>query len=315
MPVISIIIPVFNSEKYLKQCIESVINQTYADFELLLINDGSTDYSGEICDEYALKDNRIKVFHQKNAGVSAARNLGLNHALGEWITFVDSDDYVGIDFLKDFDLEYDLILLNTYKSVDDKLIKFLNFDNSVHELDDFLNKFRLYPNFSAPWAKYFKREIILNNKIKFNIELNYGEDTLFNLTYLKFAKKILTTNKAYYYYRDTENGLSKAKFNYNNDKLFFFKTEEALIKINNVHFLKNNIKFSLVRYFFAIYVSDNNIARKVKDVEEITYKYKPQLISSLEKDSICGISLSFFMKNGLIQFLFILQKFIFFVSK
>ena len=97
---ISVIVPVYNAEKYLNRCIDSVLAQTYTNFELLLINDGSKDRSGEICDEYAKKDNRIRVFHKGNAGVSKARNLGLDNAKGEWVTFIDSDDWVREDFLQ-----------------------------------------------------------------------------------------------------------------------------------------------------------------------------------------------------------------------
>lgn len=97
---ISVIIPIYNTEKYLSRYIESVLNQSYKNFELLLINDGSKDRSGDICDEYAKKDNRIKVFHKENGGVSSARNLGLDNAKGDYVCFIDSDDYVGKRYLE-----------------------------------------------------------------------------------------------------------------------------------------------------------------------------------------------------------------------
>lgn len=99
VPKISIIVPVYNVEKYLARCIDSILEQTFSDFECLLIDDGSPDCSGALCDEYAHKDNRIHVIHQKNAGVSAARNRGLDAARGEWICFVDSDDWCAKDML------------------------------------------------------------------------------------------------------------------------------------------------------------------------------------------------------------------------
>ena len=99
MPLISIIIPVYNSEKTLNRCVNSILNQTFMDWELLLVDDGSTDKSGKICDQYALKDFRIRVFHKKNGGVSSARNTGLDYAIGSWITFVDSDDFIDATFL------------------------------------------------------------------------------------------------------------------------------------------------------------------------------------------------------------------------
>ena len=93
-PSISIIVPVYNAERTLNRCVDSILSQTFQEWELLLIDDGSTDRSGELCDEYASKDQRIKVFHKKNGGVSSARNIGLNYAKGEWITFIDSDDEI-----------------------------------------------------------------------------------------------------------------------------------------------------------------------------------------------------------------------------
>ena len=99
-PKISIIVPVYNAEQYLRRCIDSILNQSFTDFELILIDDGSKDKSSDICDEYAAKDSRIKVYHKENGGVSSARNLGLDNANGEWIAFVDSDDFIKEDYLK-----------------------------------------------------------------------------------------------------------------------------------------------------------------------------------------------------------------------
>lgn len=98
-PKISVIVPVYNVEKFLRRCIDSILAQTFTDFELLLIDDGSKDKSGEICDEYAAKDARIRVFHKQNGGVSSARNLGIDKAQGEWVYFVDSDDWIEIETL------------------------------------------------------------------------------------------------------------------------------------------------------------------------------------------------------------------------
>lgn len=101
-PKISVIVPVYNAEKYLHRCIDSILNQTFPDFELLLIDDGSKDQSGEICDEYAKKDSRVKVFHKENGGVSSARNVGIDNAVGEYICFCDSDDWVEKTWLLSF---------------------------------------------------------------------------------------------------------------------------------------------------------------------------------------------------------------------
>ena len=98
-PLITIIVPVYNSEKTLHRCVDSILDQTYQNFEILLINDGSKDHSGDICDEYAKSDTRVRVFHKENKGVSAARNTGLDNAKGAWVSFVDSDDWISSEYL------------------------------------------------------------------------------------------------------------------------------------------------------------------------------------------------------------------------
>ena len=100
-PKSSVIVPVYNVEIYLPRCIDSILSQSFTDFELILVDDGSPDNCGKICDEYALKDSRVRVFHKSNGGVSSARNLGLDNVRGEWVTFIDSDDYVEVDYLKE----------------------------------------------------------------------------------------------------------------------------------------------------------------------------------------------------------------------
>ena len=100
---ISVIIPVYNIESYIKQCMDSIINQKYKNFELIIVDDGSTDSTGKICDDYAVKDNRISVVHIKNFGVSNARNIGINLAIGEYLVFVDGDDYVGNNYFETYD--------------------------------------------------------------------------------------------------------------------------------------------------------------------------------------------------------------------
>ena len=125
---ISVIVPVYNTEKYLDECIQSILNQSFTDFELLLIDDGSTDRSGAICDQYAAKDERVRVFHTENGGVSSARNVGLDEAKGEWIAFVDSDDWVKSLFLENF-IRYvdDVDIIISYSEIETK--------NGIHKIE------------------------------------------------------------------------------------------------------------------------------------------------------------------------------------
>ncbi|MGN0202626.1 MAG: glycosyltransferase family 2 protein, partial [Candidatus Cryptobacteroides sp.] len=117
-PKISVIVPVYNAESTIRRCVDSILAQTFTDFECLLIDDGSKDRSGEICDEYAAKDSRVRVFHKENGGVSSARNVGLDNAKGEWVTFVDSDDWIDSYYLSSFEIEEEIDFSCTHMMVE-----------------------------------------------------------------------------------------------------------------------------------------------------------------------------------------------------
>ena len=189
-PTISVIVPVYNAEKYLHRCIDSILAQTYTDFELLLIDDGSKDKSGEICDEYARKDTRVRVFHQENGGVSSARNLGLDNAKGEWITFVDSDDYIEENFLKSFEgnLDADLVIGNMVEPRGrGDIIKTLpcGYYSSIRSaLKGQLQCLGL----QAPWGKLFRNASLGN--LRFDERMRVSEDTQFVYVYMSKAKDV-----------------------------------------------------------------------------------------------------------------------------
>lgn len=217
---ISVIIPVYNVEKYIDECIQSVINQTYSNFECILINDGSTDNSGTICDKWAEIDRRIKVIHQTNQGVSSARNVGINYSSGEYITFIDSDDYIESDYLEHFT---EMILKTNSELYLSGLSKFhingniinyapnttTDFLLDISNIDLFIDlnqKYLLY----GPVAKLYVSNIIKTHHIQFPLNYEYGEDLIFNYQYLKFVNYIYCKNKAKYHYRilDNSNSLS-----------------------------------------------------------------------------------------------------------
>lgn len=187
-PKISIIVPVYNVEQYLPHCIDSILVQSFTDFELLLIDDGSKDKSGEICDEYVEKDSRVKVFHKENGGVSSARNVGIEASNGEWICFVDSDDYVKTEWLENYaqytdsDLQIqgyvlvspdtpskDIILQDTF------LIGEKRFDINYSDI-----------NLNVPW-KCFRARIIHDNHLRFPVGMHSAEDLVFVLNFMKYS--------------------------------------------------------------------------------------------------------------------------------
>lgn len=223
MSKISVIIPVYNAEQYISRCIDSVLSQTFSDFELMLINDGSQDNSGMICDEYAVKDSRTMVFHKENGGVSSARNLGLDNVNGEWITFVDADDML-YPFAFDYMLQSalsegaDVVMANVDRQSQRRISKmFITLSNSVtgkpfHEV---INR--------AIWGYLFNSKLIQDRHIRFNIDLAYSEDTLFLYYVLDAATRISILEQSVYLYNklnensvcSSTNGLRKIKHQIN----------------------------------------------------------------------------------------------------
>ena len=207
MPNISVIVPVYNTEQYLPRCIDSILAQTFTDFELLLIDDGSKDNSGKICDEYAAKDSRVRVFHKENGGVSSARNLGLDQAQGEWITFVDSDDWVTECAFNIFNQNIctDFIITShiTLKDNQYSEIVITKTDCKIDKEEIYLFiKNNINTNIiKTPWAKFFKRSNILN--LRFDKEITCGEDFLFVLKYLRCVESIYLIKNSSYVFRSS----------------------------------------------------------------------------------------------------------------
>lgn len=260
---VTVIIPVYNAEKYLDECIQSVLDQNFTDFELLLINDGSSDNSAMICDRYAYQDRRVKVFHKKNGGVSSARNLGIENAKGEWITFIDADDYVQENYLDVLNLQTktDWIHLDMEREVISAMGVGLNFENRHYELTDFTSIYALYPHFPEACAKFFKNSIIKMNSLRFNTDLKFGEDSLFNLKYLKFCRLISTSNISKYIYRNGEGGLSTLSHDIKNDTTLFQEIERELEQNHYpIQFSQQSIKIPLIRYLKVLY-SDHRITQ------------------------------------------------------
>ncbi|TDL61521.1 glycosyltransferase [Rhodococcus qingshengii] len=210
---ISVIIPVYNVEKYLTRCIESVINQSYKDIEIVLINDGSPDSSGDICDYYASNDSRIRVIHKKNEGVSQARNSGLEVINGEYIFFLDSDDYIEEDAISKFskrakETAADIIIGN-YKIINENneitvcdpfdTLKFAN--GTINKSTD---KFKYFFGKSFGrnvWNKLYNTKLVKDLNILFEREINYGEDFLFNLKlFINYPNIELLNEYTYYYF-------------------------------------------------------------------------------------------------------------------
>lgn len=216
-PLISIVIPVYNTENYLEKCIESVINQTYSNIEIILVDDGSTDSSAQICDVFAEKDDRIKVIHKGNGGVSKARNVALGIALGECICFVDSDDSVDRKMVEELYLsleknDADIAICDYNTFINNELQKKeLVSSKSILNKEEALNEILTEGMFrGAPWCKLFKRDII--EDLSFAEDIFLGEDLLFVVQSFIKSQKIVFIPQPYYNYNLRENSLSTNSF-------------------------------------------------------------------------------------------------------
>ena len=294
---ISIIIPVYNSVKSLPRCIDSILSQSYKNFELIIVDDGSTDGSENICDYYKSKDQRLKVVHQNNAGVSKARNVGLELAQGEYIQFIDSDDYIEKDFLFTLNLNIDLysspsIIFWGFKEerngviIKDNKHK-LRYANTPVDLIDSIISLENHYLFGWTWNKIFRRDIIMKNKILFNKDISLHEDHIFTLDYIKYIDNILILDiSPYHYDTSSDNSLIKKILPYNE-----FKVKENLILKYRLDILSSYQKFITKKYYYnkkndflkSYYLS---IIHQVSNVLLSTNNvdYKKNYIYLLQKD-------------------------------
>jgi len=286
MPKISIIIPVYNAGEYLKQCLDSVLNQTFRDYECICINDGSTDNSLSIIQEYVNKDNRFNIIDKKNEGVSISRNIGIDRSVGEYITFIDSDDWIEKDYLiKIFyskNSKNDLVVcgFNVFNHKDNIidlkyeegksnnkvfLIEYKNIENFL----DFIGSYR------SVWGKLYRSDIIKKNNIYFFNNISGDEDYAFNILYIMYIENILFIADKLYVYRKQVESLTS------NDEQMRISSLYAiveLIKDLNIRRIKDDYVFSFL--FKALFqcigkISKNvSIDNKNKAFKTIKYIYE-----------------------------------------
>ena len=215
---ISVIIPIYNSEKYLKKCLDSVISQTYKNLEIILINDGSLDSSGMICLEYADKDKRIKYIEKENEGQSVARNIGIDNANGKFLCFLDSDDYIDEKYLDSAikvikENKIDAVIFNYYHVyMDGKAFGERDFSEGIYDLKSESQRYKFLVKVFLPykcgfevWNRIYSADIIRKNNIRFPVfNPVVGEDLFFNILYFLCANRVQVSNDRYYYYAHNE---------------------------------------------------------------------------------------------------------------
>ena len=294
MPKISIIVPIYNAEKVLKRCVDSILNQSYKNFELILINDGSKDKSIDIINEYKEKDERIKVIDNKNKGVSETRNIGIKTSKGEYIQFIDADDFIDPymieETLKEIEKKKaDSVITGLYLDIEsENEIKSSKqtFEYKIEEgnsniavaVMDRLNG--TYIN--SPVNKIYKKSIIIDNNIYMDKTIDLGEDLLFNLEYLKNCKKVIFDDKCYYHYcMKVEENLT---FKYRENKLdlmyfIYCKCNDYFkeCNINNEKLVNLNNLF--IKWMYSCFIDLHNkdcalsLNEKIRLIKKSTEKY------------------------------------------
>lgn len=291
---VSVVVPVYNVEQYLNRCIESLINQTYENIEILLIDDGSADDSPQICDEWTIKDSRIKVYHKENGGVSSARNIGLKKCHADYVLFVDPDDYVANNFVEVLldsivNNNCDMAIINFIEKYSDETIENVNHFKTEKKLlkkADFLD--HIYDSnsyYGGPCNKIYLKKIIDDNNITFNEKVHYGEDLLFTVRYADKSQNFYYEydENLYYYFRRDES-VTNSKFN--KKTASFVNIAEQLIDI----FEKNKVDSSRIKkqyicfYFKALYYLENNKDFSKMEYKKIIKKYKKDVFKSKKID-------------------------------
>ena len=258
MATISIIVPVYNAAATLRECVNSILSQEFKDFELILVDDGSKDKSPQICDEYAEIDHRVKVFHKENGGVSAARNFGLDYVKGEWVTFIDADDYITPDYFNGV-VDYDEdVLIKGYRKFDysgvvderktEELLRLSDFP-------DFLSQYATDSILRTPWAKFYKRSLIGN--LRFLTDMKIGEDALFVFKYLAKCKSFAVVPQGEYMVRlaeDPDEVKYAISVNYSVKSLNYLKS--AFDSLVQAHGISRGIFLHYIGYFKRISKGD-----------------------------------------------------------
>ena len=313
MSKVSIIIPVYNTEKYLSQCLDSVLSQSFADWECILVDDGSSDRSGKICDEYVTKDSRFRVIHKGNGGVSRARNLGISEAKSEYICFLDSDDRMKKDHLKTClkkisDADLLIFGFERFNGRTDKRVLVNNEINGFAYCHDFL--YSLKENaitsefFCFPWNKLYRRSLLVENKISFPEDISMREDEIFSYRYLPYVKKVVSISDVLIEYNDAGFGLSAKKLNPEKSiRLARYLIQQT--ECDNSETSKTILFFRAMIYMLDAIVNSPSLLKKKEIAKEIiaTYnkrgfvieanqiigRFRKILISSLEKKSVIRI--------------------------
>lgn len=221
-PMVSIVVPIYNAENYLRRCVDSILNQEYTDFELLLVNDGSTDASGDICEEYGDRDPRVIVIQKENTGVSDSRNRALDRARGKYLQFLDSDDWITPDATRLFvraaeEYGCDMVISDFYRVVGERLSTKGDIEEEgVLTREEFAAHMMENPAdfyYGVLWNKLYRRDIVEEHNLRMDTDINWCEDFMFNLEYIRYAKVFYALHAPIYYYVKRKGSLASQGIN------------------------------------------------------------------------------------------------------
>lgn len=312
-PLISIIVPIYNAEIYLDKCIKSILNQSYDNFELILVNDGSADNSANIVKKYMENDKRIIYLNQKQSGVSAARNNGINNAHGDFITFIDADDMIEKDYL-----EY-LLSLFSNRNIDVTLstfpFKIKNdskknkqiMDDKVNEMSgiDATKEMLLYKIVISSWNKMFKTELIKNKKIMFNENLSYGEGFEFVIKSFLASNRVAIGKRHIYDYRVDNKNSAMTKFKISQITGSILAQDiiyDRIKKLNN-----SSLNIACKYSCWHTYCDCLNSIIGTKSQNEIDRKLYNKIVNKCKKDAIIAFKLSIPKQDKIKAILFLIN--------
>jgi len=304
-PLISVIIPIYNVEQYLRRCLDSIVNQTYTNLEIILVDDGSPDKCPQICDEYASGDNRIIVIHKENGGLSDARNAGLDICKGEFISFVDSDDWVSLEYINELystikETLADIAIINhkhvtTPSSKEIQKRQHIKFFSKQQALFELIAK--QHQPFVVSWGKLYRKNLF--NNIRFPVG-KYHEDEFTSHLLISKASKITYSSKILYFYYQRPNSITKQK--HLTDAIAAFKNRLDFTinnKLNNlIPFAASNLCWMYLNLCFQKYIKKENYEK----ILSIAKKY--QKLMAFRK--FTDIFLFIFLRNP--KFYFLIKK-------
>lgn len=270
MPKVSIIVPVFKAEKYLRHCVDSILAQIFADWECILVDDGSPDGSGAICDEYARKYARIKVIHKENGGVSSARNIALGRISGKWLAFVDSDDCLYSNAIQKW-IEVaernKLDLIQCHFNREYKEGQVVADDTEVLTAQQYADKENYL---TCAWGTLFKTSIVKDYSLRFDENVRLGEDQIFLLNYMQYCKSLQRIGDVLYFYRDNDqSAVNNPKPEYEMASVRAFKELKRNSPIAN-----KRCDVMLMRWFVTLVLSSKTQSNILRDLyKDVNLEY------------------------------------------